>query len=257
MHFEVEKNVFIKALGKVSKATGSSSVVTRSIYFEVENGIAKIVGFDNTKHISIITTIAVTGDNGKFLVDASMLQGMLSKMNGDKVSIEVADNGSSAIIKCGKTKTTLTLADVSLFPITAIELVNTEPVISVPYDILKALIGVSFASGTSDMANAIMTAVDFKWKDGKFIVSALDGHRVARRYVAMNGKEFNVHVAAQHLKAIFAAMDTKSAITIKVSGNAIEFNDGTTTASTAIVDGNFFDIDKFQSGLVEDTTVYV
>lgn len=242
-----ERKSLTKAIAKVAKATGNGAL-TKNIKFEVMDGTATFTGFDEAKHVKIVTSIPVVADekeNIATLIEAAMLKSYVDKISADEVEIVI--DKVSATIKAGRVKASLPVGDAEAYPTATIGEVG-ENAISLSYATLKDLASVSFACSTND-SNQIMTAVNVKLASGKLTFTALDGHRVARKYASIEDTKSSVeiNIAATLLKAALDAMDQTKSILLKVGENAIEFSDGTTTAAIALVSGKYFDVDRLIS----------
>ena len=173
MKFTCEKKVLIDAVNNVSKAISEKAPFPALAGMKLE-----LTGYN--MEIGIRTTVNVeSSDIGQCIIDAGLFSNMLRKMPEDIVLVEISSN-YQVTVSSGVTTFNLVAQNSDEYP--DLPIVNSDDSIKVSQPVLKNMIEQSvFAVATTDM-KPILKGELFEIEDGKLVLAAIDGYRLAVRY---------------------------------------------------------------------------
>ena len=180
MKFTCEKKILIDAVNNVSKAISEKAPfpALSGMKLKLDNEALELTGYN--MEIGIRTSVNVeSSDMGQCVIDSGLFSNMLRKMPEEIVLVEVSDN-YQVTVSSGVTTFNLIAQSSDEYP--ELPLVNSDEVISISQPVLKNMIEQSvFAVATTDM-KPILKGELFEIEDGKLVLAAIDGYRLAVRY---------------------------------------------------------------------------
>ena len=161
----------------------------------------EITGYD--LEVSIQTRIdAVVRDPGEWVIDASLLCGILGKIADNRVTIEV-DKRAKAIVRGGEAEFKLSATPGKDFP--EIPSTGNAQRFTIQTDVLQSMIKCTvFAAAVHKDAKPIHTGVLFEFTEGALTCAAIDGFRLATRHApgGHKGEQVRFVVPPKALKEI-------------------------------------------------------
>ena len=180
MKFTCEKKVLIDAVSNVSKAISEKAPfpALAGMKLMLNKNELELTGYN--MEIGIRTTVSVeSSDMGQCIIDAGLFSNMLRKMPEDIVLVEISSN-YQVTVSSGVTTFNLVAQNSDEYP--DLPIVNSDDSIKVSQPVLKNMIEQSvFAVATTDM-KPILKGELFEIEDGKLVLAAIDGYRLAVRY---------------------------------------------------------------------------
>ncbi|ARC83117.1 DNA polymerase III beta subunit, central domain protein [Clostridium argentinense CDC 2741] len=227
---KINKEILVRALNIVEKGIGKDTFVVA----EIINNILILSASDGEIRIKTKIEIEDISNPSKFLMDNTSIQ-VLKSMPDGTLSIDLKDN--KMLIKCGRTRRTITLPDIEY----KIEAQDEKLLLEfgLSNEDISLINNVTYCKATDDI-RPILQGVYFDLDNGKVV--ALDGFRVEVQSISnlIQSKDpelnFNFVLKAEKLPLLKALSDT-----IKVSNKAkwVEFSDSTTSISIRKLEGAY------------------
>ena len=179
MKFTCEKKTLIDAVSNVSKAISEKApfpaLSGTKLRLDREN--LELTGYN--MEIGIRTTIAVeSSDSGQCIIDATLFQNMLRKLDESIVLREISGT-YQVTISSGVTTFNMVAQNSDEYP--ELPQVKSDDSIKVSQPVLKNMIEQSvFAVATTDM-KPILKGELFEIEGGRLTLAAIDGYRLAVR----------------------------------------------------------------------------
>ena len=184
-------------------------------------------------------------EKGGIALSARLFSEIVRKLVGRVVRIETDEN-LRATIRCGKSVYTLAGLSTDEFP--DLPEVSAERSLSLSQFALREAIRQTIFSISTNENTRIMTGELFEAKDGRFRIIALDGHRIALRYVPIEGigEDFKAVIPGKALSELAKVLsgDKEEEAKVSFSGKHAFFEFGETVLSTRLIEGNFFNVDQ-------------
>ena len=229
----------------------SSTPILSCISITASGDLVKLNSTDT--EISVETSFeAKIKEEGAVCIDAKLFSDIVRKLPDGEVKFETDD--TSATVKCGKAKFTLNIRDNQDFPI--LDDVDKSNVLKMTQESLRELINQTIFCVAQQQNNKIMTGVDFRVRDNKLIVTALDGHRIAIREWQALCDDMEFIVPAKTLTELSKIL-TEGDIDLFYTENNVSFMFDNTRFSSRLIEGDYFDVDKIISGVSFNTTMKV
>lgn len=232
MRIELQRNEVARLLAQVTKAVESKNTIPilATVRLVAAGGVVTITATD--LDIEISGSIAASGDDMAFCVDAKLLAGIVSKAAGDTITIEYADN--EATIKAGRSRFKLPALPVDDFPTMNVGAFDTE----FDIDLAALMAPVQFAISTEETRH-YLNGVNLHIKDGRLVAVATDGHRLARHI----GPEVSgVPSVIVPRKTVGLLPD--GVVNVAISATKIRIATPTATITSKLIDGTFPDYER-------------
>ncbi len=181
-------------------------------------------------------------EKGKIAINAKNLSELARKLPEGIVSIKTDD--TNVTFKCGKFKAVVSGMSGDEYP--NIQATNPKARIEISQMSLKNIIRQTIFSVSDNDANKIMTGECFEVNGDKLSVTALDGHRIARRSVLLKHEYDNttVIIPAKALSEVLKAVSGNGDAEIQLGDNHAVFEFDRASVTTRLIEGQYFDIDK-------------
>ena len=246
MKIKVMRDHFVTALSIAVKAvtTKATMPILSNVLIDASLDEIKITG--NDLELAIQTIVA--GDileKGIIAIDAKMLLDVIRKMPNDMVTLET-DEAFNVHIKCLKTKLDIAGKSGNEYPF--IPILEESQSFELSQKSLKEMIRYTMIAISNDTSNKIMTGAHMKTEEGNMWMTALDGHRIARRHLSIEDKSINsdLIIPGKSLAEISKVLkdDDTSIVTISFSKNHISFELGETMIVSRLIEGMYLKVDK-------------
>lgn len=229
-------------LSVVSRAVSTRSTlpILGNILLSTDHGRLKLSA--TNLELSITTWIgAEIESEGTTTVPARLLTDFVASLPNAKVAIESAAS-EKIRVSSGHSSADIMGMNPEDFPV--IPAVSDEPTIKIEPTLLKEMIAqVAFAAAT-DESRPVLAGVLFKFEQGKLIMAAADGFRLAvkEQPVDVEITDLSVIVPAKALDALARLMGDSAEpveITITPNHSQILFHTENADVISRLVDGNF------------------
>lgn len=244
MKLIVDGSKLKEALGGIKNGLGNAKMnllyETIGMWTDGENLVLETQD-DITKMNAIIPCdIEEAGD---FRCNGNVFINLVGQMNGDVVALET--KGDNLIIKQNNAKVKVKQVhgfvakdkdEDNLFPVEfSVESAKLSEAIS------RALVCVS-----KNDARLLLRCINFTKRGDKMRVCSLDGFRVSRYYVPMNGvtDDFSVSMPTKAVPSVLALCDTNEEITMKIGTTRIAFIGKNGAIYSGLYDGKFYEVDN-------------
>lgn len=185
--------------------------------------------------------------DGLIAVDAKLFNEIIRKMPDRDITF-TSDEKFNVKLRAGKSSFSIAGRDGNEFSgIPDVD--DTNNAITIPQGFLRDIIqSTIFATNPSD-SNRMMGSEYFEVKDGVFSVTALDGHRIARRRAKTTvSNPVKAIIPCKALSDISRLLSSDDdTIDISVSNNHAVFEFGETIMVARLVGGTYFDTDRMTS----------
>jgi len=236
MRITAPRTPFAKLLASINKVveTRNTIPILGHVRLVAEDGRLMVTGTDLDIEMSgsIETTVEAPG---AICVDAKLLAGIVGKLAGSDVSMELADNNLT--VSAGRSRFKLQTLPVDDFPTMAAGDLPVE----FDADLAGLFAPVQFAISTEE-TRYYLNGIYIHVIDGKLRAVATDGHRLSRHEVdAPAGSEGMPGVIVPR-KAV--SVVPKGAVRVSMSETKIQFVADGVTITSKLIDGTFPDYQR-------------
>lgn len=246
MRISCDRYTLANAMGMAIRAVPKNSVmqIQKCVLVEADNSI-KITANDN--ELTIRTEIpGMVLEKGAVAIPATLLNEISRKMPDGDVFLE-SDENDSITISCGKSKFHIAGMDGSDFVGMPAEAEGSTFAVNATA-FADAISRIIFCA-RKDTTNVMMTGINFKAKDGLLTLTALDGHRIARRNIRIDSMdEFEITIPAKTLSEVTRVFKYGN-IAVRISKNTADFKSDDAEMVSRTLFGKYFDIQKFIDGM--------
>lgn len=243
------KNDLTKAVGIVMKAVPSRTTMSilECILIDATTNEIKFTANDMELGIETIVEGEII-EKGKVAIDAKIFSEIVRKLPDNSITIETDENYTS-LITCEKSK--FNIAGKSGNDFSYLPVIEKNKSISLSQFTLKETITQTIFSTAMNDNNKMMTGELFEVQDHTLKVVGLDGHRIAIRNVALEGKcdDVKVVVPGKTLTEIskILSSDAEAMTQIYFTNNHILFEFDNTTVVSRLIEGEYFKINQMLS----------
>lgn len=187
MHITVQRDKLSNAVSHVSKAVSSRTTIPilTGIKIKTDDEGITLTASDSDISIEVQIPLEEAGDwgvtihqPGSIVLPARIFSEIVRKLPSNEIHIQ-ADDRLATQIRSGQAEFTINGMDASEYP--QLPHLEEDKVISVPCDLLKAMIRQTvFGVSTSEM-RPILTGIMWSLEQGKLRFVATDSHRLASR----------------------------------------------------------------------------
>lgn len=167
-----------RGLAIVSRAvtTRATLPITQNVLISTDQSMLKLSA--TNLEIAITTWIgAMIEEEGSITVPARLLNEFVNSLSGDRIDLELSENGGSLQLTCGRADARVNGADANEFP--PVPTVEDGMSVSIDAQLLRIAISrVAFAAATEE-SRPVLTGVELKLTGNKFSLAAADGFRLA------------------------------------------------------------------------------
>ena len=167
-----------RGLAIVSRAvtTRAALPITQNVLISTDQSMLKLSA--TNLEIAITTWVgAMIEEEGSITVPARLLTEFVNSLGGDRIDLELSENGGSLQLTCGRAEAKINGADANEFP--PVPTVDDGMSVSMDPGVLKTAISrVAFAAATEE-SRPVLTGVELKLANDKFSLAAADGFRLA------------------------------------------------------------------------------
>lgn len=227
----------------IQRTVSSKSTIPalEGILIESGDGKVKLTGYD-LEVGSVVLLNAETTDNGRVVLNAKNLCDILRMVPEDVVSIEW-DDRNICKIKSGETEYSIIGTSADEYP--ELPSLSKFSPVKIKQSILKDMIRKTIFSVSTGERNPVHTGVKFEITQGRIVLVAVDGARLAVRredvdYNAEENGELSFVVPAKTLNEITKlSSDDEGEIEIRVGDRHIIFKINEYEIVSRLLEGNF------------------
>lgn len=248
MKFTCEKNELQKAVSLASQSVATKNAIPalEGVLVEACENTVKVSGYDMKLCIKSYCQADVT-EQGAIVINAKMLDGILSKAPDDIVCFEVDDN-NIVTIKCGKSKTQLNgfpADDYPELPDTLVTNTSGIGIITLPEKELKKLIASTCFAVSDNDARPVHTGELFEVVDNTLTVVAVDGFRLALEEFSLDTEDVDFVIPSRLLNEVKKACSSNDKnVDIYLYEHYVVFKFENVIFASRLLEGAFLDYRK-------------
>jgi len=254
MQFIIQRERLVQSVQDVIKAVASRTtipILTGIKITATTNGVT-LTGSDSDTSIESFIPLEEDGNEiveiirpGSIVLQARFFNEIVKKLPLDDVEISV-ENGFQTMIRSGKAEFNLNGLSADEYP--HLPQIEEENIITIPTDLLKALIRQTvFAVSTSE-TRPILTGVNWKIENENIICTATDSHRLALRKAKVqttSQENYNVVIPGKSLSELSKILDdSQSTVNIVITENQILFKTKHLLFFSRLLEGNYPDTSR-------------
>lgn len=251
------KSSLNKAVGIVMKAVPTRTTMSILECILIDASTNEIKFTSNDMELGIETKVdGEIIEKGKVAIDAKLFSEIVRKLPDNDIVLETDDNFTTTIT-CEKSK--FNIAGKSGNDFSYLPTIVKDKCISLSQFKLRETINQTIFSTAMNDNNKMMTGELFEVSDHSLKVVGLDGHRIAIRNVALEGRadDVKVVVPGKTLSEIskILSTDAESMVNIYFTNNHILFEFEDTMVVSRLIEGEYFKINQMLSSDYETKVV--
>ena len=245
MKFVIKKEDLYNGIKIVERATSVKALqpVLLNIYIEtVGQNSVKLVATD--LDMTIVTTVdAQVEEEGRITLPSKTLNEIVSKLNDNLVTFEMAKDETLVHITCKKSKFDIIGISADEFPRECSNVeVNEEDCIEIPVKVLtKAVKQAGFAAASYENSN-LLSGIVFSLSENTLEVASTDGNRLGRVRENVENSKTNLLIIPARTINEFAKICSfidEDTVKIYAETNRIVFKSEKTTTISRLLEGQF------------------
>lgn len=246
-----------KAVGIVMKAVPTRTTMSILECILIDASTNEIKFTSNDMELGIETKVdGEIIEKGKVAIDAKLFSEIVRKLPDNDINLETDDN-YTATITCEKSK--FNIAGKSGNDFSYLPIIEKDKSITLSQFKLRETINQTLFSTAMNDNNKMMTGELFEVSEHSLKVVGLDGHRIAIRNVALEGRadDVKVVVPGKTLSEIskILSTDAESMVNIYFTNNHILFEFEETIVVSRLIEGEYFKINQMLSSDYETKVV--
>ena len=233
MRLTIKRDELTRAIAAVSKVVESRNVmpILGHLLIRAEGDDSISITATDLGIIASARANASVEATGAICVEAKLFGDIVRKAGSD-ISIELKDD--KLAVKSGRSRFSLATLAADIFPLFGADDYELE----IETDLHALIKSVSFAAGTND-AREMLNGVFLHQKDGKLVVVATDGHRLARRY-GDDSPEFEGVIIPTKAASIIPEGVSK----VSISREKVRVSSGDVGITTKLIALNYVDYER-------------
>ena len=254
MQFIIQRERLVQSVQDVIKAVASRTtipILTGIKITATANGVT-LTGSDSDTSIESFIPLEEDGNEiveikrpGSIVLQARFFNEIVKKLPLDDVEISV-ENGFQTMIRSGKAEFNLNGLNADEYP--HLPQIEEENIITIPTDLLKALIRQTVFAVSASETRPILTGVNWKIENENIICTATDSHRLALRKAKVqttSQESYNVVIPGKSLSELSKILDdSQSTVNIVITENQILFKTKHLLFFSRLLEGNYPDTSR-------------
>ena len=247
MKFKVDKAAFMNGINTVIRSVPNRCTLSilECILIEAEDDGLTLTA--NDMEIVIQTRVAAdVTETGIIAVEAKLFNEIIRKMPDAEIKF-TSDDKFAVKLTAGKSKFSIGGRDGREF--TGIPDIGKTENYTIPQRLFREMVQTTIFAADASGTDRIMNGEFIEIKDEIFSITALDGHRIARRRANINAvNNISAIIPSKALNDVSRLLvDDEGSVIISFSKNHVSFQFGETIMVVRLVNGNYFDIDRMIS----------
>lgn len=241
MKIKVQKEVFLKALQKVSNIIGSRTTLPVLANVLMEAGDGKLTLTTTDLELRLTTCIeANVEEPGRTTLPAKKLLGLVSKFRAGEVAIECGEQFQASIL-CGTGSFRLAGLDPDDFPVaTSFEITRTVKIKQAELGMI--IDRISYSAGVDD-SRKVLQGLFFSIREGKITAVATDGKRLAlvERPLdeAPTGEDGDIIITLKLANELKRIIGLNGEAVIEIGDKQVIFHADETTIVSKLIEGTY------------------
>lgn len=240
MHIIINQEDLVKAINIAQKAVSTSNMqILSGILLSARENKLTLMSTDFD--ISIDTSLACTvKEEGALVVSSNIFGDIIKKL--PKRPIEISSYNDSVKIHSGDIEFNLSSLDTSEFP--SMPVVESENHISLKESILVEAIDHTLFSASIDDTRPNLMGVLLDLRPGGVNFVSLDGYRLSRYSLAMEGEGMKIIIPSKSLQELRKLIGDEEELRISANDSHVLFEFKDTKFYSRILEGQFVDYDQ-------------
>lgn len=228
-------NKALQAIGRIPKRD-STLPILNNVLIEAQNNTINLKATDLEIGMSV-TLRGKVEKEGVVTVPAQLLAEYIATLPRQNVTLEA--NEESVAISCGTFTSTLLGMRHDDFPL--IPKVENGKTIKVSSDLFKVQIAQVISFTALDEMRPEIAGVYFEVQEGKLILAATDGHRLAESKITVESASLNTPliIPRQTLLELSRILESDGSLEMSASDNQISFTYKDTNLVSRLIDGTY------------------
>lgn len=247
MKFKVDKSAFMNGINTVIRSVPNRCTLSILECILIEAADDGLTLTANDMEIVIQTHVdANVTETGIIAVEAKLFNEIIRKMPDTEIKF-TSDDKFAVKLTAGKSKFSIGGRDGREF--TGIPDIGKTENYTIPQGLFREMVQTTIFAADTSGTDRIMNGEFIEIKDGIFSITALDGHRIARRRANINAvNNISAIIPSKALNDVSRLLvnDDESVI-ISFSKNHASFQFDKTIMVVRLVNGDYFDIDRMIS----------
>ena len=245
MKFTIDRPSFLKILSTVSVAIGQKSPTPAFLNFKMEMTEEGLVVIGSDNDITIQSTLPLVRNDktiisdytlGSTLISAKYLIEIIRRLDSQTVTLEIIDD---VIVQISDNKSHFQLNAMRSEEYPDLDLsVLGEEVVFKTEDFKKIVSQTAFAASNREV-RPILTAINFKFSEGKAEFVATDSYRLAKKlFESSNNNSFEANIPVRVLNEVAKLLE-EDEIKLNIASNKVVFEFGNTKVFSRLINGDF------------------
>jgi len=239
MRFTFERSILLKEIAMANEIIASKNAISilSNIYFEAKNGSLTIKATDRSVNFETKVPVTVLED-GSVTVYGEKFFGIVNSVPDGEIEFEQIDNKINIKTAVKKARFQLKSIASEKFPEFS---ASGKQLFEIPVKDLKDMIGQTIFAISDDETRYFMNGVYFEKTDGKFVMVATDGRRLAFINKSISGiPDFpGIIIPPKILNIVMKRAGDEGMAGIAITDKTIFIQFGSYKLSSVLIEGQF------------------
>lgn len=242
MHFTIDKETFQKTLMAANRGIAARSPMPQLLCFKIEMTSSELQLTASNSDLAIFVkvptkigekTIIRNFSLGSILITASLLVGVVTKLTGQELTIEIVDE-RVAKLSDGRSNYRIPCSSADEYPDIDFDRLGTP--FTMPCSEFSELVeSTAFAAYERD-GNPVLMSVNLRAEGGSIIATATDSARLSQKRAAVEANlRFSVNIPAKTLTEIIKLFDNAYDLEVAVGDKKVVMTFGNVTVSCRVI----------------------
>lgn len=248
MKFKADRQILMNGIGTVIRSVPNRSTLSILECILIKADSTGLTLTANDMETAIQTHVdADVQEDGLIAIEARLFHEIIRKMPDREIKF-ASDEKFAIKLTAGKSKFSIGGRDGREF--TGIPDIGSADSYTMPQGLLKEMVQTTIFAADASGDNRIMNGEYLEIKDGVFTITALDGHRIARRAASVgNVRNTSAIIPSKALGDVSRLLSSEDdvSVIISVTKNHASFRFENTIMVVRLVGGKYFDVDRMIS----------
>lgn len=241
MELTVKQEKIANALSTVGRVASSKAglPILNNILLRTD-GNKLLVAATNLEIATTQNIVVKVSKPGAITVQARLISEFMSNLPNENVEMKVV--GNNLHIKCGKYESVINGVIADEFP--ELPVINEKSSVrySVRVEDFKQAVSQTLITVSSDSTRPVLTGVYWHSYEGKLVLAATDGYRLAERVLMDTKSELSIVIPASTLQEVMRVVnDDIEEVDVLIDENQVRFRVDETEIISRLIDGSFPD----------------
>jgi len=246
MHFTIEKEILQKTLNAANKGIGPKSPIPQLLCFKIEMTSSELQITSSNSDLAVFAKIPAETEGhvfirnfslGAILITAPLLVGVISKLTGKELTLEIVDE-RIAKISDGRSNYRIPCSSANEYPDIDMNRIGTP--FTIPCTAFASLVeSTAFAAYERD-GNPVLTSLNLRAENGRLTATATDSARLSQKQIPIdNNLRFSANIPAKTLTDVVRLFDNSYDLEVVVGDKKVIMSFGNITVSCRIIPDSY------------------